>query len=177
MMRGIAAPLEKHHRRADPRRSDRGGGAAVASLHPGAPAAGQGGQPARHRLRPRRGQPARRAAGGGGLPPPHRRRWRPSCEIIDREARGRHRHRRTATRRSPNCWRRTQEDLVGAGRALGRGEGAGRQDPRRCAAQLREGTAPVDAPARPRHDRAPHAGASCGGCRAELADASGRDRR
>ena len=45
---------------ADPRRGARGRGAAVAPLHPGAPAAGQGGQPARHRLRARRGQPARR---------------------------------------------------------------------------------------------------------------------
>ncbi len=35
---------------ADPGRGDRGGGAAVAPLHPRAPAARQGGEPARHRL-------------------------------------------------------------------------------------------------------------------------------
>ena len=56
---------------ADPRRGDRGGGAAVAPLHPGAPAAGQVGEPAGYRLCPRRGQPARGAAGGGRLPAPH----------------------------------------------------------------------------------------------------------
>ncbi len=39
------------------RRGDRGGGAAVAPLHPGAAAARQGGQPARYRLRARRHQP------------------------------------------------------------------------------------------------------------------------
>ena len=47
---------------ADPRRGDRDGGRAVASLHPGAPIARQGGEPARHGLRrvsPYRSMPAR----------------------------------------------------------------------------------------------------------------------
>ena len=45
--------------RAGARRGARGRGAAVASLHPGAAAARQGGEPARHRVRARRHQPAR----------------------------------------------------------------------------------------------------------------------
>ena len=49
--------------RADPGRGDRGGRAPVAPLHPRASAAGQVREPAGHRRRPRRGQPARRARG------------------------------------------------------------------------------------------------------------------
>ena len=52
---------------------------------PGAPAARQGGEPARHRVRARRGQPARDAARGRGLRGGASRRSRPSCEIIGRE--------------------------------------------------------------------------------------------
>ncbi len=63
--------------RAGARRSARGGRAAVAPLHSGAPAAGQGGQPARHRVRARAISqhavpPQSRTAGGAS------RRWRPS---------------------------------------------------------------------------------------------------
>ena len=68
MMRGVASTLEKHHKVLHARRGARGRGEALAPLHPGAPAARQGGQPARHRLRPRRDQPARRARRGRGLP-------------------------------------------------------------------------------------------------------------
>jgi type VI secretion system protein VasG len=67
MLRGVARTLEKHHRCICSTRPG-GGGQAVAPLHPGAPAARQGGQPARHRLRPGRGQPARHAGRGRGLP-------------------------------------------------------------------------------------------------------------
>ena len=49
-------------RRADPRRGGRGRGQALAPLHPGPPAAGQVGQPARHRLR-------RVAIGQNAIPP------------------------------------------------------------------------------------------------------------
>ena len=73
-------------RGADPRRGDRGGGRPVAPLHPGAAAARQGGQPARHRLRPRRGVAARDAGRGRGPPPRAGRCWRSSAGIIDREA-------------------------------------------------------------------------------------------
>ena len=54
MLRGLLAPMEKHH---DVRISDEAVVAAVElsrPLHPGAPAARQGGEPARHRLRARR---------------------------------------------------------------------------------------------------------------------------
>ncbi len=51
MLRGVASVLEKHHRVQTARRGDRGGGEAVAPLHPRAPVARQGGEPARHRLR------------------------------------------------------------------------------------------------------------------------------
>ena len=59
MLRRVAAILEKHHRVAVARRGDRRRGAAVAPLYPGATAARQGREPARHGLRPRGGQPAR----------------------------------------------------------------------------------------------------------------------
>ena len=70
--------MEKHHQRAGARRGARGRGAALAPLHPGAPAARQGGEPARHRLRARRDQPARGAGRGRGLRAGASRRWRPS---------------------------------------------------------------------------------------------------
>ena len=56
---------------ADPGRGDRGGGAAVAPLHPRPATAGQVGQPAGHGGGAGRGQPACGAGGGGRLPPPH----------------------------------------------------------------------------------------------------------
>ena len=68
--------------RAGPRRGAGGGGEALAPLHSGPPAAGQGGEPARHGLRARGHQPARRPGRGGGQPPP------------DRGARDRARHHR-----------------------------------------------------------------------------------
>ena len=68
MLRGVASVLEAAPSRAGARRSARGGGAAVAPLHPGPPAARQGGEPARHGLRPRRDQPARGAGAARGLP-------------------------------------------------------------------------------------------------------------
>ena len=52
--------------RAHLRRGDRRGGQAVAPLHSGAPAARQGGEPARYRLRARRDQPVRDAGGDRG---------------------------------------------------------------------------------------------------------------
>ncbi len=60
MMRGSAADAGEASQGAHPRRSGGRGGPAVAALHPGAPAAGQGGQPARHRLRPGGDEPAAR---------------------------------------------------------------------------------------------------------------------
>ena len=91
-----ARRLEKHHRVQHARRGDRGGGQVVAPLHSGTPAAGQGGQPARHGLRARCDQPARHAGRGRGLPATHRSAAK-GAEIIEREAR---RHRRGATRRA-----------------------------------------------------------------------------
>ena len=125
MMRGIAGVLEKHHRGADPRRGDRGGGRPLAPLHPGAPAARQGGQPARHRLRPRRDQPARDAGRGrghaagassaGGRARHHR-------------ARGgdRHRRRRAQARVDAGSSPRPKTRTRGRRGALGAREGAGR---------------------------------------------------
>ena len=54
MMRGLVDTLEKHHKVRILDEAVERGGAAVGTLHPGAPAARQGGQPARHRLRARR---------------------------------------------------------------------------------------------------------------------------
>ena len=72
MVRGVASMLEKHHR---VQVLDEALEAAVRLSHryiPGAAAAGQGGQPARHRVRARGDQPARRAAAARGLPPDDR---------------------------------------------------------------------------------------------------------
>ena len=94
--------------RAAPRRGARGGGQALAPLHPGAPAAGQGGQPARHRLRARRrsaSTPCRRDVEDS------RRRieaLQTELEIIGREQRGRHRDRRRARRTRAASSRRSR---------------------------------------------------------------------
>ena len=53
-------------------RGPRSSRAPLASLYPGAPAARQGGQPARYGVRPGGHQPARRAAAARRLPPAHR---------------------------------------------------------------------------------------------------------
>jgi type VI secretion system protein VasG len=63
MMRGIASMLEKHHACRCSTRA-RGGGVPVGALHPRAPIARQVPERARHRLRARRDQPARRAGRG-----------------------------------------------------------------------------------------------------------------
>ncbi len=78
MLRGVATVLEKHHR---VQLLDEAIEAAVQLSHRYIPArqlARQGGQPARHRLRPGRDQPARDAARGRGLRSAGSRRWRPS---------------------------------------------------------------------------------------------------
>ena len=114
---------------ADARRGAGSVGQAFAPLHPGAAAARQVGEPARHGLRARRHQPARRAAGSGRLPQAH-----PGAGKRARD----HRPRNGGGRRyRPNARRRRDGKLgdgtgaaQGARRALERGEGAGRQDPR-----------------------------------------------
>ena len=66
MLRGLVAPMEKHHK---VRVTDEAIVAAVqflASLYSGAAIARQGGEPARHRLRARRDQPERQARGDRG---------------------------------------------------------------------------------------------------------------
>jgi type VI secretion system protein VasG len=72
MMRGVASPWRNITGcNCSMRRSS----AAVRLSHryiPGTPVARQGGQPARYRLCPGGGQPARRAARSRRLPPPHR---------------------------------------------------------------------------------------------------------
>ncbi len=85
MMRGMASTMEKHHRVQILDEALEAAVQAVAPLHSGAPAARQVGQPARHGLRARGDQPARRAGRGRGLPHGASRRSRPSCEIIGRE--------------------------------------------------------------------------------------------
>ena len=105
MMRGVASTLEKHHRVQVLDEALEAAVQALAPLHPGAPAARQGGQPARHRLRARGHQPARasrrrsRTAGG-------------RIEALrdragDHRPRGggRHRRRRAARRRPRRSWR------------------------------------------------------------------------
>ena len=126
--------------RATARRGDRGRGAAVAPLHPGAPAARQGRQRARHGLRPRRGEPARDAGRARRHAAPHRRagdrtrhhRTRRGDRRRGRRAQGARRRRTGGGPRSP---RRTQP-------APRRREEAGRphaRDPRPAAAGLRAG--------------------------------------
>ena len=104
MMRGVASDAREASPRAAARRGARGGGAAVAPLHSGAAAAGQGGEPARHGLRARRDQPARDAAGGRGLPPADR---SARDRARDHRPRGGDRHRRRAAARATpkRSWR------------------------------------------------------------------------
>jgi type VI secretion system protein VasG len=124
---GVAATMEKHHKVQIARRSARVRGQALAPLHPGAPTARQVGQPARHRVRAGRDQPAR-------VPPAEvddsRRRIQAletELEIIAREkAVGR----RVTDRRKNRAGEARIEESGAAGRtreALGRGEGARRE--------------------------------------------------
>ena len=78
MLRGVASVLEKHHRVQLLDEAIESAVQALAPLHPGAPAARQGGEPARHGLRARRRQPARDAGRGRRLPAAHRSRSRSS---------------------------------------------------------------------------------------------------
>jgi type VI secretion system protein VasG len=110
---------------ADPRRGARGRGQALAPLHPGAPAARQGGQPARHRLRARGRQPARHAGRGGRLPQAHR----------GAEDRGRHHRPREGHRHRGGRARGCR-----GGRAAGRGARA----PGRLEARWKDEKALVD---------------------------------
>ena len=83
----------------DPERGGRRRGQAVQPLHLGPAAARQGGEPARHDLRPDRSQPHRHAAGDRGLPPADRtdrRDGRASCAVKRRWAR--------TTRNSSTSW-------------------------------------------------------------------------
>jgi hypothetical protein len=102
--------MEKHHG-CRSRRGHRNGRQAVAPLYPGAAAARQGGQPARHRLRARRGQPARHAGRGRGC--------RKRIEALehrtgDDRARKRDRHRyRHAPRGQRPAGRRAEKPGVG----------------------------------------------------------------
>ena len=140
--------------RAAARRGDRGGGQALASLHPGAPAARQGGQPARHRMRARRRQPACDAGRGRGLPAPHR---GARDRVRHRRPRGDGRRARSATRgtdvaaklagRARPRWSASKR----AGRTRRRSSIASSRCGRRCAAATSRSTArPPPARAGPR---------------------------
>ncbi len=166
MMRGIASPLEKHHRVRDPGRGDRGRGAAVAPLHSGAAVARQVGQPARHRRGARRGQPARGAARGGRLPPAH-----PGAgdRAGDHRPRNRDRHRCGGARgvRADGELAAEQERLAGLEERLGRREDdwstrCWRCAPRCARALLRSmPRRPTPRRSRPHRPRVPHRPARC----------------
>ena len=97
------APQGAHFRRGGGRR-----GAALGALHPGAPAAGQGGQPARHGLRARRHQPVDDA---GGDRRPQGRRSKGAEGARRAGARGRYRPlRRGAHRRAEGRDRRDRDE-------------------------------------------------------------------
>ena len=143
--RGKGDPDDARHRldagaassRAGARRGDGGGGAAVASLYPGAPVAGQVGEPARHRVRARRGQPARDAR--------HRRRCEkahrgPRNGTGDHRARdgGRHRYGRArvaARRRSSRASATGSRCSIAAGRRRRHSSSASWNCARNCAAR------------------------------------------
>ena len=86
MLRGVAATLEKHHQVQILDAAIEAAVAPLAPLHPGAPAPRQGGEPARHRLRPRRGVAARDARPRSRTCAGARRCSRSRRGIIDREA-------------------------------------------------------------------------------------------
>ena len=111
------------------RRRARGRRAVVAPLHPGAAAARQSGELARHRVRARCHQPARRPGGARGLPPADR---RSADRARDHRPRGRSGHPdRRPPHRSPGearcqraAARRARGTLDGGARARRQGAGA-----------------------------------------------------
>ena len=178
MLRGVATVLEKHHRVQLLDEAIEAAVQAVAPLHPGAPAARQGGEPARHRLRPRGGEPACDAGRGGGLPAPHR-------GAGDRSSASSGARRRSASRSGDAA----AEVAAQAGRPSARGwttlRGALERTRRRCVdaaagaarASCASGNKPVDdaptAPAR-RRDRDARCWPSCRQLQGKLAAAAGR---
>ena len=112
MLRGILGADGEAPQGAHLRRGDRRGGAALAPLHPGAAAARQGGEPARHRLRARRDQPERDAGGDRG----HARRDRGARE---REGGARSAEQRPRRRRRGAHRRDRRRDRRAAGEARG----------------------------------------------------------
>ncbi len=125
MMRGVASTMEKHHQ---VQILDEALEAAVKLSHryiPGAPAARQIGEPARHRLRARGGEPARHAGRGGRQPEAHR---GAADRARDHRPRGRDRHRHARARgRGGRADERRAGAAGRAANALARREGAGRQ--------------------------------------------------
>ena len=122
-------PLEKHHKVRDPRRGRGRRRAALAPLHLRPPAARQVGQPAGHRLRPRGHRPggdarprSRTASGGSTTATPR------STSSTREEATGADHQERLGRARSNED--AAEAELAGAGRHVGGGARAGRQDPR-----------------------------------------------
>ena len=132
MLRGVAGVLEKHHQVQILDEAIEAAVRPVAPLHPGAAAAGQGGEPARHRLRPGRGVAARHAGRGGG----------PAAAPADAGGRAghhrprggdRHRRRERGGRSSRRRWPRARRALEAAEARWERGAGAGRTRSSSCA--------------------------------------------
>ena len=126
MLRGILEPMEKHHR---VRISDEAVVAAVhlsVALHPGAAAARQGREPARHRQRPRGDQPEHHA-GGGGRPQGGDRRTPQGARCPAARKRSRP-LRRGTHRRAEDRDCRHRGETGGAGGRVREGEGDRRRD-------------------------------------------------
>ena len=179
MMRGVASPLEKHHR---VQILDEAIEAAVRLSHRYIPA----------RQLPDKAvslldtacarvadQPARDAGRGRGLPRGASRRSRPSAGSSAAKTRSAS----TSATRAPQVERSSRAERDDAGRArgaLGDGAGPGRARSWRCARKLREGGHAGRRSSRPAtRRRAPpdaaraHARASCGALQAELAELQG----
>ena len=140
MMRGLDRDAREAPQGPHPRRGGRGRRPALAPLHLRPPAARQVGQPARHGLRPRRDRPGRDAARGRGLRSARIDHLDVEIGILEREAATGADHER-APRAS--CASEKAADRGAARRAreaVGRGEGARREDPR--AARPARGASP-----------------------------------
>ena len=188
MLRGVAGVLEKHHQVQILDEAIEAAVAPVAPLHPGPPAARQGGEPARHRLRPRRGLAARHPGRGRGpAPAPGDARGRAGHH----RPRGgdRHRRRRRAGARLDAGAGRDRRRARGRRGALGARAGAGRARSSTCApgcaARACRSTPPAEAapsrrwprPATPRRRDRPDAAPPPPDREADLARAAPADGR
>ena len=154
MMRGLDRHAGEAPQGPHPRRGGRGRGPAVAPLHHRPPAARQVGQPARHRLRPRRPRPDRRPRRPSRTAAARSSTSSVEIGILEREGAAGADHDERLAEDSSSAWRRPSERAGRPGEALGAGEAAWSSEIRGLRDQLEKhhaaGKAKGERPGRPR---------------------------